>query len=583
MYTGFYELKQEPFHVTPDPEFLFPSPAHKEALAAIVYGIQQRKGFVAITGEVGVGKTTILRSYLELADRKNLKLIYIYNSNLTFDELLTTLFQELGVEDKPATTFMAVTRLHEELIEVYRRNATIVLIIDEAQNMPVETLESLRMLSNLETVAEKLIQIILIGQPEFEETLAQHRLRQLRQRIAIHARIEPLSVEDSLAYLQHRLNKVAIGARPVFTKQALRRIAEAANGIPRNLNIIADNALITGFGYQTRPVGAKIVREVLADRRLEAAAGRPRRSRWMAGAAAAVITIAVLVAVFGLAPRLMGGGTPLAHSNAGESRGTLTSSLENFGARVWNWASRAPERNPQSADRHERPPQSPRPRTALSGSAERTPPPEKPAAPAAAMSQPAEPAQRPLASNVPTPMPPRAPPPPPMQVSPSAPAPVTNVPPLPPPKANDLAALPPARDVSIPAIQPPSSRPENADRPVTTPPSRAPTPLTFAPPPPPAQAAVAPEPPRPSRSETTSGVRANHFVRTVRFGDSLWTMAEDVYGYVNPTILRRVQDANPRLRDINLLSPGQEILFPRIAEGTDVTIRASDQATRIQQ
>jgi general secretion pathway protein A len=228
MYNAFYELQREPFHVTPDPEFLFPSPAHKEALAAIIYGIEQRKGFVAITGEVGVGKTTILRSYLDFADRQNLKLIYVYNSNLTFDELITTLLDELDIPERPPSTFQAVTRLHEALIEVYRKNQTVVLIIDEAQNMPVETLESLRMLSNLETVTEKLIQIMLIGQPEFDELLQQHRLRQLRQRIAIHARIGPLNIEDSMAYLEHRLAKVSLGSKPVFTKSIGSRRSRSA-------------------------------------------------------------------------------------------------------------------------------------------------------------------------------------------------------------------------------------------------------------------------------------------------------------------------------------------------------------------
>src|SRR5690242_12331540 len=314
MYNAFYEFQREPFHVTPDPEFLFPSPAHKEALAAIIYGIEQRKGFVAITGEVGVGKTTILRSYLDFADRQNLKLIYIYNSNLTFDELITSLLQELDIGERPPSTFRAVTLLHEALIEVYRKNQTVVLIIDEAQNMPVETLESLRMLSNLETVTEKLIQIMLIGQPEFDELLQQHRLRQLRQRIAIHARIGPLNVEDSIAYLEHRLAKVALGTKPVFTKNALKLIAEASEGIPRNLNIISDNALITGYGYQVRPVNTKIVKEVLADRGYATAAPSPlasridRSSMWLqAGMAAAAVVALVAGGLAVLQPEFLRG------------------------------------------------------------------------------------------------------------------------------------------------------------------------------------------------------------------------------------------------------------------------------------
>ncbi len=185
MYLNFYGFKKEPFQITPDPEFLFLSPSHKEAMASIIYGIEGKKGFVAITGSVGVGKTTILRSYLDKVNREKLKIVYIFNANVSFSNLLKTIYQDLGIAAEANDVFLMVNQLHQELINIYKEGYNVVLIIDEAQNMPIETLENLRMLSNLETATEKLIQIVIIGQPEFEEMINRHELRQLKQRIAI--------------------------------------------------------------------------------------------------------------------------------------------------------------------------------------------------------------------------------------------------------------------------------------------------------------------------------------------------------------------------------------------------------------
>jgi general secretion pathway protein A len=265
MYLNFYKLKKQPFHITPDPEFLYLSPSHKEAMSAIIYGITQKKGFVAVTGAVGVGKTTILRSYLETTDRKRLKLIYIFNSKLTFKDLVTTIYQELGLQIEGTGILEMVNRLNEVLIEEYKQGNTVVLIIDEAQNMPIDTLESLRMLSNLETSKDKLIQIVLVGQPEFETTLNLDRLRQLKQRLAIRSTIRALTKAESLEYLKFRLKMAGGNPGSVFSVPAMRRIIKKAQGIPRTLNILSDNALITGFGYQKNPVTSKIVREIIRD------------------------------------------------------------------------------------------------------------------------------------------------------------------------------------------------------------------------------------------------------------------------------------------------------------------------------
>ncbi len=292
MYQDFYRLRKEPFHITPDPEFLFLSPSHKQALGSIVYGVRNRKGFVVITGEVGVGKTTILRSYLEGVAKQKTKVVYIFNANVSFKNLLKTIYKELGLDAKTGDIVEMLNDLYQILMEEYKQGNTVLLIVDEAQNMPIETLENLRMLSNLETSKDKLIQIVLIGQYEFDEILNLHELRQLKQRIVIRSTIIPLSEKESMAYIKHRLDKAALNGSPVFTKGALKRIIKEAKGIPRYLNILCDNALITGFGYKKRPVNAKIVDEVITDYNGEK---EPSLLKWVIPPAALLLFIILLL------------------------------------------------------------------------------------------------------------------------------------------------------------------------------------------------------------------------------------------------------------------------------------------------
>ena len=265
MYQKFYNLTKEPFHITPDPQFLYLSESHKQALASMIYGIEKRKGFVAITGGVGVGKTTIVRTYLEKATSADLKVIYLFHANVSFKDLVKGLYREFGLELATNNLVEMVNGLHLALIEQYRQGKTVVIIIDEAQNMPIETLENLRMLSNLETPTEKLIQVVLVGQTELDALLEKHELRQLKQRIAIRAHIAPLSTQDSRAYIEHRLSVAGLNNTSIFDTKALDIIIREANGVPRMLNILCDNALITGFGYQKNPVTARIAREVVSD------------------------------------------------------------------------------------------------------------------------------------------------------------------------------------------------------------------------------------------------------------------------------------------------------------------------------
>ncbi|MHC1725257.1 MAG: AAA family ATPase [Syntrophobacteraceae bacterium] len=295
MYLNFFKFRKNPFHITPDPEFLFLSPSHKEASASILYGIEQRKGFIAITGEVGVGKTTILRSYLEGVDPEKTRIVYIFNSALSFQKLLKQVNLELAIPIEDDDPSELVNRLFYFLIEEYKKDRNIVLIIDEAQNMPVETLERLRMLSNLETSQDKLIQIILVGQPEFEGLLDRPELRQLKQRVAIRCRIASLSAEESMAYIQHRLMKASSFFNPVFTKDALKAIVKESDGIPRIINVLCDNALITAFGYQRNPVDLKIVKEVIAD----LSGSRPKGFfRWRTAFAVTLMVLAGLLVFF---------------------------------------------------------------------------------------------------------------------------------------------------------------------------------------------------------------------------------------------------------------------------------------------
>lgn len=286
MYLSFYGLKKEPFHTTPDPNFLYLSPTHKEALGAIIYGIEQRKGFISITGEVGVGKTTIIRAYLERPTTRTQKTIYIFNPVVSFHALLTTIFRSLEVEPKHNDLSEMVNQLHEILIAEYRSNSTIVLVIDEAQNMPIETLENLRMLSNLETAADKLIQIVLIGQPELNTLLDEPKLKALKQRIALRATICPLTPKECQAYIEHRVNLASHTGHPLFTKDAIKLLTQQSEGIPRRLNILCDNALITGYGRQRNPATVSEVREIIAD--LDAK-GPTLLSKWRFVAAAAIL------------------------------------------------------------------------------------------------------------------------------------------------------------------------------------------------------------------------------------------------------------------------------------------------------
>ena len=291
MYLRYFGLAKAPFHVTPDPDFLFPSPSHREAYASLVYGIGQRKGFIVLTGEVGAGKTTILRAYLQSAKGEGVQPIYLFNPQLEYEDLLHLLIRETGGDPEGKNSAEMTAWIHEHLVCEYQAGKNVTLIIDEAQNMPVETLERLRMLSNIETSEEKLLQIVLAGQPELDEKLGLHTLRQLRQRIAVRAEVLPLKTRECLAYIHHRIGQAGGNYTEIFTSAALRRIVRHAKGNPRTVNIVCDNALLAGYGAGMRPVSAALVRDVIAG------LAPKRRRSWrpiLAAAAAAVLVLAAL-------------------------------------------------------------------------------------------------------------------------------------------------------------------------------------------------------------------------------------------------------------------------------------------------
>ena len=271
MYESFYGLHRPPFAVTPDPSLLFMSRAHREALATIIYGIETRKGFIVCTGEVGTGKTTVIRAFFDQARSDAFEIIYIFTPQIGPLEMAAYICRELD-EAEPPSIFAAVPRLSWRLLEIFESGRTVVLMIDEAQLLPTETLEFLRLLSNFETDREKLIQIVLVGQPELDATLARRDMRQVNQRVALRARLVPLNPAESLEYIEHRLLESGAGdLAQVMSPSAAWRIAEASGGIPRVINILADNVLIAGLGAGQQPVG-----RVLADHTLNEFLGRGR-------------------------------------------------------------------------------------------------------------------------------------------------------------------------------------------------------------------------------------------------------------------------------------------------------------------
>ena len=259
MYKNFFGFKERPFKLVPNPAYLFLSRSHEEALAHLTYAVIQGEGFMEITGEVGTGKTTLCRAFLEHLDNDT-KVAYIFNPNLDAVELLKAINDEFSIPSDADNTKDLIDTLNAFLIEQKTQGKNTILLIDEAQNLTNEVLEQLRLLSNLETAKHKLLHIILVGQPELKEKLDSHELRQLRQRISLSCRLTPLNFKDVRNYIQHRIN-VASGKPGIqFADAAYRSIYNYSKGIPRLINIVCDRALLTAYGLDQKEITQKIVR-----------------------------------------------------------------------------------------------------------------------------------------------------------------------------------------------------------------------------------------------------------------------------------------------------------------------------------
>ncbi len=289
MYNSFFGLDTDPFRVNPDPRFLYLSESHREALATLMYAVNERKGFIVLTGEVGTGKTTILNALLNKLD-PSIQAAYIFNTKLSTEDFFTYLFDELELDPViPFRKSAALHRLNDYLIERMKNGQKTVLIIDEAQNLESELLEEIRMLSNLETPTSKLLQMVLVGQPELAEKLAGPELRQLRQRVELWHEIRALGPRETEEYVAERLTIAGHETGEILTRSALRAVHQFSKGIPRVINVLCDSSLLTAFVKESQRVSAQMVHEAAYDLGLMTAEpskpvpkqGQQQRQSWL--------------------------------------------------------------------------------------------------------------------------------------------------------------------------------------------------------------------------------------------------------------------------------------------------------------
>ena len=265
MYKEFFGLRANPFNVNPDPRYLFLTRHTEEALACLTYGIQSRKGFVLLTGEVGTGKTTLINKLMEWLRLQQVATAFIFNSRMDVAQLLDFMMADFGIPCDSKSKSQVLQRLYNWLLDRYRAGETAVLVIDEAQNLSDEALEEIRMLTNLETFTEKLLQIILVGQPELEYRLKQPGLRQLRQRLTLRAKTHAFNLEETKAYIAQRLRIAGCNGEPMFDAEALTALYRYSAGIPRVINLLCEHCLVSAFVDQKKMVGGETVDAVARD------------------------------------------------------------------------------------------------------------------------------------------------------------------------------------------------------------------------------------------------------------------------------------------------------------------------------
>ena len=302
MYQKFFGLRESPFNVNPDPRYLYLTRQIQESLAGLTYGIQNRKGFILLTGEVGTGKTTLLNRLLDWLRGQRVATAYIFNSRLDVSQLFDFIMAEFEIPCECREKSQVLMRLNQWLLERYRAGETAVLIVDEAQNLTAEVLEEIRLLTNLETSTEKLLQIVLTGQPELEEKLKLPQLRQLRQRITLRCRTAALSLEETFGYIAERLRIAGANGEPIFSKESIQAVHRYSHGIPRVVNLLCEHALINAYVDSVRPVPSQLVEEVAREFQLDEVA--PIVSGGLTGAQQSARTQALLESLDELVSRL---------------------------------------------------------------------------------------------------------------------------------------------------------------------------------------------------------------------------------------------------------------------------------------
>jgi type II secretory pathway predicted ATPase ExeA len=269
MYKSFFGLKDNPFNVNPDPRYLYLTKEIEEALSGLMYGVQNRKGFITLTGEVGTGKTTLVNRLLEWLHQQRVRTAFLFNSRMNTNQLFDFILAEFGISCEARTKSQQLMRLNQWLLERYRAGETTVLIVDEAQNLTYPVLEEIRLLTNLETSTEKLLQIVLSGQPELEEKLKLPELRQLRQRIMLRCKTNPLTKEQTHDYISTRLRIAGASGELIFGPKTVETIHLYSLGIPRVINLLCEHSLINAYVEQQRPILPKIVEDVAHEFQLD--------------------------------------------------------------------------------------------------------------------------------------------------------------------------------------------------------------------------------------------------------------------------------------------------------------------------
>ena len=269
MYNAFFGFKESPFNLTPDPTFLYRSRQHEEALANLIYGVQSRKGFVVLTGEVGTGKTTMLECLQDYLSAHQIDFAYLFNSRLTVEQFFEMIAYDLDLRCARTSKTEVLIALNQLLIQNVNEGRTTALIVDEAHNLEWDVLEEIRLLGNLENRRGKLLQIVLAGQPEFDRKLDAPSLRQLKQRIALRCTLQPLSADEAVEYIETRITKAGLPQQTIFPRDVLDQVHVRSQGIPRLINAICDNLLLTAFAMENKVTTVEMVDEVSDDMRLE--------------------------------------------------------------------------------------------------------------------------------------------------------------------------------------------------------------------------------------------------------------------------------------------------------------------------